>query len=70
MVFNSLQWPIEKTHQVIWDALPDYDRIEWKDSFSDLEKAPDVAYQDILKEFDSIWGVKGLVVTRSNLVGN
>ena len=31
-------------------------------------KAPDVAYQDNLEEFDSIWGVKGLIVTRSNLV--
>ena len=33
-----------------------------------LEKAPDVAYQDVLNEFISTWGVKGLIVTRSNLV--
>jgi hypothetical protein len=34
----------------------------------DLEKAPDVAYHDILNKFDLIWEVKGLIVTRSNLV--
>ena len=59
---------VEKTHQVIWDALQDYGRIEWKQTFSDLEKALGVAYHDVLSEFDSIWGVKGLIVTRSNLV--
>jgi hypothetical protein len=30
MVSNDMQWPIEKTHQVIWNALHDYDRMEWK----------------------------------------
>lgn len=29
----------------------------------DLEKAQDVAYLDVLNEFDSSWGVKGLIVT-------
>ena len=48
LVFNTPQWPIEKTHQVIWDALQDYDRIEWKWTILDLEKAPDVGYQDVL----------------------
>ena len=24
LVFDNLQWPIEKTHQVIWDALQEY----------------------------------------------
>ena len=33
-----------------------------------LGKGPDVAYEGVLKKFDSIWGVKGLIVTRSNLV--
>lgn len=33
-----------------------------------LEKAPDVAYQDVLNGFDSTWGVKGLIETHSNLV--
>ena len=28
-----------------------YGRIEWKRTLKDLEKAPDVAYQDILKMF-------------------
>ena len=67
--FNNLQWPIEKTCQVIWDALHDYVRIEWKQTFMYLEKAPNVAYQDILYEFNLTGGgVKGLIVTRSNLV--
>ena len=56
MVFNALQWPIEKTRQVIWDTLQDYGRIEWQRTLSDLEKAPDIAYQDVLNEFDSILG--------------
>ena len=30
LVLNNLQWPIEKTRQVIWDALHDYGRIELK----------------------------------------
>ena len=68
MVFNNLQWPIEKTRQVIWDALQDYGRIEWKQTLKDLEKTPDVAYQDVLNKFDLTWGVKNLIVTWSNLV--
>ena len=43
-------------------------KIEWKRILSDLGKAPDVVYQDILNEFDSTWGVKGLIVTQSNPV--
>ena len=68
LVFNALQWPIEKLSQVIWDALKDYNRIDWKHTLSNLEKAPNVAYQDVLNECDSTWGVKGLIVTPSNLV--
>ena len=34
----------------------------------DLQKAPDVTYQDILDEFNSVWCVKGFIVTCSNLV--
>ena len=44
MVFNNLQWPIEKTCQIIWDALQDYGRNEWKQTLKDLEEAMDVAY--------------------------
>lgn len=55
-------------HQVIWDALQDYGRIKWQWTLSNLEKAPNVAYQDILDEFDSVRGVKVLIVTRSNFV--
>ena len=32
------------------------------------KRPPDVAYQDVLNEFDSTGGVEGLIVTRSNLV--
>ena len=65
MVFN-LQWHVQKTRQVIWDALQDYGRIEWKQTLKDLEETPDL--EDVLKEFDTTWGVKNLVVIRSNLV--
>ena len=34
----------------------------------DLEKVPDVAYQDVLNEFDLTWGVKNHIVTPNNLV--
>jgi len=47
-------------------------RIEWKHIVVDLEKTPDVAYHDVLNEFDlTCWGgggFKGLIVTKSNLV--
>ena len=42
--------------------------IEWKRKLRESEKAPDVAYHDILNKFDLTWGVKGLIMTRSNLV--
>ena len=61
--FNVVQWSIEKMHQVIQDALQDYSRIKRKRTLSDLEKGLDVAYQNILKEFDSLWGVKGLIMS-------
>ena len=61
LVFNDMRWPIEKTRQVIWDVLHDYGRVVWKQALSDLERALDVAYQDILNEFDSTWGVKVLL---------
>lgn len=31
-------------------------------------KGPSGAYQDVLNEFDSIWGAKDLIMTRSNLM--
>ena len=43
--------------------------IIWRQrTLEDLEKAPDVVYEDVLNEFDSTWGSKGLIVTRSNVV--
>lgn len=40
LVFNVLQWPIEKICQVIWDALQDYDRIEWQQTPHGYERDP------------------------------
>ena len=37
-----------------------YGKIEWKWTLIDVGKAPDVAYHDILNEFNSTWEVKGL----------
>ena len=62
------QRPLEKTHQVVWDSLLDCGRLEWQQTLYDLEKTLDVAYEDVLKEFDSVWCVKGLIVTHSNLL--
>ena len=66
--FDDLQWSNEKTCRVIWDALQDYGRIVSKRTLEGLEMAPDMAYEDILNDFDSTWGVKGFIMTRSNLV--
>jgi hypothetical protein len=44
-----------KKHRFIWDAMHDYDKIEWQWSLLNLEDALDVAYQDILNKFDAIW---------------
>ena len=51
---------MEKTHQVVCDALLDFGRIEWKMTLKDLEKAPDIDYNDVVKEFDAVWCVEGL----------
>ena len=37
---------------------------------TDLEEAPDVAYQDVLKKFDPVWCVKGLIVIRKQFSGH
>ena len=65
LVFDDMQWPIEKTRKVIWDIMQDYGMIEWKRTLSDLEKTPDVAYQDVPNESDPTLGggVKGLMMT-------
>ena len=48
-----------------------YGRIEWQRTLAILEMTLDAAYQDILNEFDLTLGegggLKGLIVTRSNL---
>ena len=45
------------------------DAFESKLALRDLAKAPNVAYNDILNNFDLTWRVKGLIETWSNLVG-
>lgn len=57
---------MEKIHQQVWDALMDYDRIDWQQPFMDLEKVSNVACEDALKDFNLVWCVKGLIVTQNN----
>jgi hypothetical protein len=64
MVFNALQGLIEEPPQVIWDALKYYGRIEWQQTLMDLEKAPDVAYKDVLNKFNSTWRVASITHSR------
>jgi hypothetical protein len=59
---------MEKRHQVARDSLLDYGRLEWQWTLTNLERRPNVAYEDVLKDFDNVWCVKGLNVTHSNLV--
>ena len=40
----------------------------WQHTLHDLETTPDVAYQDVLNEFDSDWCGKGLISTRTSSV--
>lgn len=68
MIFNNILWPLEKVRQVVEDPMMDYGRIEWKHTIRDLAKAPDIAYDDILDNFDSNGCVKWLIVTFSVLV--
>jgi hypothetical protein len=65
---NVIERLVEKTHQVVWDSLLDYDRLEWQRTLTDLEKVPEVPYQDVLNQFDIVWCVTCLIVTHSNLV--
>ena len=48
----TCQW--KKTHQVVWDILIDYRRLEWQSILLDLEKAPGVAYEDALRELGEV----------------
>ena len=68
LVFISFQWYVEKTHQVVWDSMLGYGRLECQCTLLDLNKASDVAYEDVLNEFDSVWCVKGLIVTHIDIV--
>ena len=64
---------VEKTRQMIWDALLDYGRIERQRILNDLEKAPDVTYNDVMDEvivhnMDTVWCVKGPIASGRNLL--
>ena len=41
---------MKKTHQVGWDFLVDYGSFEWQHTLHDLEEAPNVAYEDVLRD--------------------
>ena len=60
IVFTNMQWPIEKTRKVIWNALHDCGKTECKWTLRDLEKTLDVAYRDILNKSYLTWGSKAL----------
>ena len=68
MALNNMQWPIEKTRQVIWDVQHVYGRIQWKWTLEDLERTLGMAHQGFLNESDSTWGSKAVIVPWSNLV--
>ena len=42
--FQCCKLVVGDVHQVVWDSLMNYDRIEWKRSLKDLARAPDMAY--------------------------
>ena len=61
MVFNTLQWPIEKTRRVIWDALHDYGRIEWKRTLMDFGRGRMWPTRTSLKNLIQLGGSKTLL---------
>lgn len=64
LVCNTMSWHVEKVHQVVWDSITQYGRIEWQKILKDLEKGLHVNYNDILEIFEKVGGVfEGLIVT-------
>lgn len=59
--FYTLQWVVELTHQAVRDTLLDYGRIEGQQTLTDLEKALDIAHQDVLKKLIYCWVSKVLL---------
>ena len=41
LFIDSISWQAEKTHQIVWNSLSDYDRLEWQQILNDLEIALD-----------------------------
>jgi hypothetical protein len=52
-----------------WRGTPYLTMVDWSGNGLSVtwEKAPDVDYDDVFNEFDSVWCVQGLIVTRRNL---
>jgi general stress protein CsbA len=57
--YNEYIGPYSLSHVVLRFSSVNSPRIEWKWILTDLEKVFDVAYRDILKEFDSIFFLGG-----------
>ena len=57
----------EVTPRCVGLLLLDYERIEWQQTLTNLGKASDMAYQDVLEEFNLVWCVKSLLATCNNL---
>ena len=64
-MLSNGQW---KKLTKLWDSFIDYDTLEWQRTLQDLDKAPDIAYENVLSSFDKDWCVKGLIVTHKDLV--
>ena len=61
LFLNVSQWPVNKTHQVVWDSLLDYDRLDWQWTFMDLKNTPGVAYENVLN-FLTRFGVSKVLI--------
>lgn len=58
LVSNVVNRLLENVHQVVWDSLMNYDRIEWQRSLKELARAPDMAYMKIFsKNLIFLWCV-------------
>jgi hypothetical protein len=55
-------------HHVVWDALLDFGRLEWQHTLKDPKKKPWMLPIKTFLMFYSIWCVKGLITTHSNIV--
>lgn len=54
-VFNATKCTAKKVHQVVWESLICYRQIEWQKMLKNLAKTYDIAYHEVVDEFDSTW---------------